>query len=168
MNVVSFDDIVMDTPVDFFQRREFCESWQGDILENTEGNSAFFPEYIIINTEARRVIMSIDFSKPPSLGVLIGICLTMLCSIGLIGWAFYSMTHTDISEIRTELSSTKDGAGDAVDKLRQDNKQDFNRLSDKLDMISSKLDAKIEKTSEKTDAKLDKINESLDLLRAKQ
>lgn len=108
----------------------------GDIIENHNGDILFIsPSSINI----REGFMSLDFSKPPTLGAIIGLCITMLVATAGIGWAFFSMIHGDISEIRTEISSVRDGAGDDTSKLREDNRQDFDNINHKLDKLTDMI-----------------------------
>lgn len=151
MTTITFDDLFIDTPEETFLPRDFSENWEGGILENTQGDSDFVSEYAFFRPQVKESIMGIDFTKPPSLGAAIGLCITMLIGIAGIGGVFYSMTHTDVSELRAEIASARDSSGSDLSVLRSDTREDFGKVNDKLDKLTQVLsDMRVEQAKKES------------------
>ncbi|WP_336281133.1 hypothetical protein [Cronobacter dublinensis] len=139
MSTITFDDLIIDTPPDTFQNRDFYENWQGDILENTSGDTIYLPELVELKPKAKEGIMSFQPNSPITFKAAMWLAGTSLLIAGTALWAAYSQVQGQISEVRNEIAT-----------LRTTSHDDFNRVADKLDDINKNLtNIQIEQASQK-------------------
>ncbi|HCM9256106.1 TPA: hypothetical protein N5L18_003967 [Enterobacter cloacae subsp. dissolvens] len=142
MTTITFDDVMIDTADDIFQSRDFSENWEGDILENTKGDTIFVPQFVRVHFKTKEEVMSFQPNSPITFKGAIWLAGASLLVAGGVLWAAYTQIQGQISDVRSEIST-----------LRSSSHDDFNRVADKLDEINKTLTSiQIEQATQKAKA----------------
>ncbi len=102
---------------------------RGDKLENQDGSTMYEAVYqpVEVKEEGK---MKLQPSSPLTFGSALTLAGSTLLITGLVLWQAYDKIQDQISEVRGEVST-----------LRSDNREDFNRVADRLDEINKTLTA---------------------------
>ncbi|EPS5595581.1 hypothetical protein [Cronobacter sakazakii] len=101
--------------------------------------------------------MPIEKDSPLTIRWAIGLCVATLLGALTIAGGTYALIHSDVNDVRADLTSTRDKSGDDVDSLRNEMNQGFTRVADKLDDINKTL-LKIQVDQAAQKAKAEKSN----------
>lgn len=96
--------------------------------------------------------MPVPTTSPLTVGWAIGLTAALIVSALGIAGGTLAILHTDINDVRSEVSSVRDGASDDNQNLRNDMRQDLSQVNLKLDRITGMLtDIKVDqaRTQEK-------------------
>lgn len=116
MSTACIDDFILEDGITCLPGQN------GDIIENQDGSSMFTAEFVTVSQE--EVSVNLHPNSPLTFGKGLGLAVSTFIAVGLMVWAAYSQVQTQISEVRTEVST-----------LRSDNREDFNRANDKQDKV---------------------------------
>lgn len=96
-------------------------------------------------TKGESKVMAVPTSSPLTIGWAIGLTATLIVSALGIAGGTLAIVHSDINDVRSDVSSVRDGASDDNSALRRDMRQDFSAVNQKLDSITGMLtDMKVE------------------------
>ncbi|MFT4271191.1 MAG: hypothetical protein QM578_09285 [Pantoea sp.] len=84
-------------------------------------------------------IMTVPTSSPLTVGWAIGLTASLIVAALAIAGGTFSLLHSDINDVRADISSVRDGASSDNQALREDMRQDFSQLNVKLDKMSTVL-----------------------------
>ncbi|MET3814537.1 hypothetical protein [Pantoea sp. UYEF8] len=124
----------------FFQNPKFNPQQpnpETGILENHDGSHMLVAETVTIDLEED--IMPIEKDSPLTIRWAIGLCVATLLGALAIAGGTYALIHSDVNDVRSDLTSSRDKSGDDVDSLRGEMNQGFTRVADKLDDINKTL-----------------------------
>lgn len=116
MSVVCIDDFILDDDIACSPRKN------DDIIENQDGSSMFTTEFVTASQE--EVSVDCHPNSPLTFGKGLWLAGSTFIAVGIMVWIAYAQVQTQISEVRSEIST-----------LRSDNREDFNRLNDKQDKV---------------------------------
>lgn len=128
MSSITFDDLMIETSFDAFESRDFSETWNGDIIENTSGDTIYISEFVKANLKEKEEVMSFQPNSPITFKGAIWLAGASLLIAGSVLWGAYTQIQGQIGDVRSDVST-----------LRSSSHDDFNRVADKLDEINKTL-----------------------------
>lgn len=83
--------------------------------------------------------MPIPTSSPLTVGWAVGLTSALIVSALAIAGGTLAILHSDINDVRSEVSAVRDGAASDNQNLRSDMRQDSSQINQKLDKMTTML-----------------------------